>query len=507
MAGIIPKTERKVKNPTPPKGTDGGGSTKLDSNSNSSNSNLSSGGSLKNNILTKKPDPNAVFKFEEEPAEIQWIPKGGSINGLVNGGKVTIPTTTTKGKDLQVLKKEVNGQLINGLANNKLLNKVEVKNGKLNQVLTNGVEYSMTDKSPKCRQTYGKKPPASTGAKQKITIIKNETSCELVTPPPNSHCPTKSAEIKQEQLLPPPSLPPLSSSSSSCEPENAKFFDQWKTLKSVEKSVSSSQPLVDSPPEELTSALNSSSTFRSLNKPTNSSRTISALQKQKSTLESKINMTNVTKISSKNSLESSVVVDLFNSINAQKVCSLLQFPLSSISSLPKNGVTLGRNGESRQEFLARVRHAFKSHYLTIKNSAQDSDKNEKIWKRALRNSLLTCVVKDSSHSAHVIAETDPKKYSDLNQNQVTEIDLFEESFNSKLKNPKLNQTPSNIGGLGKQGKNGLIQGVVDVKSEGREKSKPKPNAINSKLVNGKTIPSIGPEENDGNQKVFKRIFK
>lgn len=401
VAGIIPKTERKVKNP--PKSADANGASGKSSDSNSNSSNSSNGG--------VKKDPNAVFKFEEEPSEIQWIPKGGRINGIVNRGK----KINGKGKDQVKETGVVNGTIHNGSSGKSGKSETN-KNGKVNQsMLMNGKD---TPAHVKSRQTYAKKPTttSSSGKKPKViiestTVINNkQTSGSLETTTTNgSGNLVENARFGLEVNILDSNVatPP-------CAPEHDKYFDQLKTLKSVEKSVSHSKQ--DS--SDIVSAIKQSHINNNASsKPTNSPRTIpipksTTLPNSRNSNSNK-NCSNVgicTSSGSSISSSSSVCVDLFNSICAQKVTNSLppEFSPDKITIKSQNS-----SFEPRQEFLARVRQAFKLQYLTIKNSANDSDKNEKIWKRALRHSLLTCVAKNSSYCAHVIVQNDPKKYSDL----------------------------------------------------------------------------------------------
>lgn len=481
VAGIIPKTERKVKNPPPPKPVDSlSGSIKsVDSNSNSSNSNNSSNSSSGGGGAKK--DPNAVFKFEdEEQSEIQWIPKGGRINGIVNGRLSDSTTTPKDSQTLSTTNKDANGGIVlNGrIPNGNLagegqgggkqfnpLKKVEGKNGKL-QNLTNGSELSEKDKdSLKSRETFVKRPSISTKVKKEVIIETGISSPTAPNPPSSKGKQTSSRgrSIQDCDSAPVASLlentiaekEPLH-----CIPEHGKFFDQLKTLKSVEKSVS------------LSKTADSSFRANTNNKPTNSQtilRTISTIpklqqpsnqrssQQQQKHLKIIKNSTSTLNIESCISNNSSTYVDLFNSVSCAQKGSNSSLPFS----LPNNIIRKFRNGqeEKRQEFLARVRETFKSQYLTIKRTSNHSDNNEKIWKRALRNSLLTCVLKDVSYCAHVIVQNDPKKYADSNPNisEVTNGKKFPATtFKPKIPDTTTPTTATVNNGKCKQGKNGLV---------------------------------------------------
>jgi hypothetical protein len=395
VAGIIPKTERKTKASIAKNDSNSGSvPNKADVNNSSSNSSSNSA----------KKDPNAVFKFEEDSSEIQWIPKGGSINGIVNGGKTII----SKGKDLQtLLSKELNGGAKNGIVFYNGLNtigkKIDSKNGKVIQNNSSQISAETSGKGGKSRQTYSKKNVAAknnfaNGVQPKKTVDAslnvNGRSKDLENDKSRNKIGT--TELKDSSVVPPP-----------CGSEQKLLFEELRTLKSVEVSVG----------ERGTNAECNGTLNRS-----------------------------VEDVKDRTVVPTSIPTNF--TINNQDIKPNLVLRNGIISTINKNdslnggldalpwklpNVCRNDNGETRQQFLTRVRQAFKSQYLKIKNASVESEKNEKLWKRALRDTLRKCVVTNPSFCAHFLVENEPIKYSSNSGSETKECSLLSGKSINNLK--------------------------------------------------------------------------
>ena len=58
--------------------------------------------------------------------------------------------------------------------------------------------------------------------------------------------------------------------------------------------------------------------------------------------------------------------------------------------------------ESREEFLSRVRSAYRAEYKRVRHAVKVSEKEEVRMSVALRDSLLSCVMSDASRCAHIL---------------------------------------------------------------------------------------------------------
>jgi len=373
VAGIIPKTERKTKaSVVKSDSASGSGSNKSDNHNSSSNSSSSS----------SKKDPNAVFKFEEESSEIQWIPKGGSINGIVNGGKTII----SKGKDLQnLLNKKLNGCTKSDIAPYNGIQSIgkqeqEVKNGKSitnSFPVQNSGDLIGLSKTTKSRQTYSKKSSP-------VKVASNGVSNVALVSKPNDmvvkgKCVQEDMNVKVKTSCTETNGAPFSITNSIVTPERTEsHFEQLKTLIKVERAVS----------EEIRNLQAESCNEKGTggkNQPFINKQVLqTTLQVMKPVLNGE---------ACKNDTSNSCSIDSI----------VWQLP-----SIYNNG-----SGESRQEFLIRVRQAFKQQYLRIKQASVVNEKKERVWRRALRNSLLTCVVKNPSLCAHFLLQNDASKCSPI----------------------------------------------------------------------------------------------
>lgn len=409
VAGIIPKTERKPKHPP---------ANKIDISNGFHSAEKLPSPSLSNGNIKK--DPGAVFKFEEDSSDIHDVfPYKNGLVGTLNG----------KGKSC---KSRDNSTSYNA---SKDIKNVKTQYGTTKNLTPNITTKKITDKN---KNVYTAVVVPTTGScvnsnssGNKVSNSKSKTTCwsNAAAPAASEANPIASVVTTKSSNI----VTKVHSSELNIlhDSEDIRQFEQLKTLKQLDKSLQSSEinPKDGSGGEDAKSQV-----FPRLTLPRIKSNAVSSQSSERKSeiastspppptplisrsnnsiiIKTESQIAPLVKLEIKKDNDDEVDGDKSVNIEKQRTNHSDHFLLSpSGSNDSSNQSSIGSNDhcssidkdlKNRHEFLAHVRHSFKSQYKSLRKACKFSEKYEQNGKQKLRDSLVRCVRIDTSICAQVL---------------------------------------------------------------------------------------------------------
>lgn len=399
VAGIIPKTERKPKNPP---------ANKVDNSNGFHNAEKLPSPSLSNG--NGKKDPGAVFKFEEDSSDVHDVfPYKNGLVGTLNGKgkscKSRDSTSYNVSKDMKNVKTQY-GTTKNSTPNfttKKITDKN--KNVYTAVVATTGscVNSNSGNKvsNSKSKTTCWSNAAASVGDANSIASVVTSKSSNTVTK-------VHSSELNILH-----------------DSEDIRQFEQLKTLKQLDKSLLSSEinpkdgsggedaksqvfPRLTLPGKKSNAASERKSEIASTSPPPPpliSRSNNSIIIKTESQIAPLVKL----EIKKENEDDGNKPVNIEKQPTTNHSDHILLSPSGSNDSSNQSSIgsndhcsSIDKDLKNRHEFLAHVRHSFKSQYKSLRKACKFSEKYEQNGKQKLRDSLVRCVRIDSSICAQVL---------------------------------------------------------------------------------------------------------